>query len=49
MANAKKSYKQLQEGAAVSTQEMARAEALFMSIGDGAIATDESGRIERIN
>jgi PAS domain S-box-containing protein len=32
-----------------TAEEMARSEALFLSIGEGAIATDAEGRIERLN
>ncbi len=36
-------------GTPESDHDVAQSEALFLSIGDGAIATDENGNIERIN
>lgn len=49
MMNATKRLEQLRELAAETAQEMARSDALFLSIGDGAIATNERGVITRIN
>jgi len=40
---------QLQSSAKEIVEERSKAEALFTSIGDGAIVTDENGRISRIN
>lgn len=40
---------QLRELAIETAEDMARSEALFLSIGDGAIATDENGFINRVN
>lgn len=39
----------LHEHAKHAVEERARAEALFLNIGDGAIVTDDSGKISRIN
>ncbi|HVE80945.1 MAG TPA: PAS domain-containing sensor histidine kinase [Candidatus Dormibacteraeota bacterium] len=44
-----KLIKELEAGAREIEQERAKADALFISIGDGAIATDEQGRINRAN
>jgi len=41
--------KPLIEGRVPAAELRARSEALFMSIGDGAIATDEFGKITRVN
>jgi two-component system phosphate regulon sensor histidine kinase PhoR len=49
MASVRDRHEQLQQLAVDTAQEMARAEALFLSIGDGTIATDEFGKIERVN
>jgi len=49
MISATKRLEQLQELAVETAQEMARSDALFLSIGDGAIATNEHGIITRIN
>lgn len=49
MISATQRLEQLRELAVETAQEMARADALFLSIGDGAIATDEAGFITRIN
>ena len=49
MISANQRLIQLRELAIETAQEMARSEALFLSIGDGAIATDEDGYIERVN
>lgn len=49
MISANQRLEQLRKLAIETAQDMARSEALFLSIGDGAIATDEDGNIERVN
>lgn len=49
MISANQRLEQLRELAIETAQDMARSEALFLSIGDGAISTDENGHIERVN
>lgn len=49
MMSATKRLEQLRQLAAETAQEIARSDALFLSIGDGAIATNEHGIITRIN
>ncbi|MBW3569159.1 PAS domain-containing sensor histidine kinase [Candidatus Parcubacteria bacterium] len=41
--------KQLQESAKETVEERIKAEALFTSIGDGAMVTDEKGRVTKVN
>src|SRR5438270_10802709 len=48
MADANKSTRHLDLERSINSQQ-AESEALFTSIGDGAIATDEFGRITRVN
>lgn len=49
MQNLQKSIEELRENAKLAEQERAKANALFVSIGDGAIATNEQGKISRVN
>ena len=49
MISANQRLEQLRTLAIETAQDMARTEALFLSIGDGAISTDEEGCIERVN
>lgn len=49
MGSATERLEQLKELTARTAEEVAKADALFLSIGDGAIATDETGKITRIN
>lgn len=49
MGNATERFEQLKELTARTAEEIAKADALFLSIGDGAIATDETGKVTRIN
>lgn len=49
MISANQRLEQLRNLAIETAQDMARSEALFLSIGDGAISTDEEGLIERVN
>lgn len=49
MTNANERLAELRKLAIETAEEMARSEALFLSIGEGAIATDAEGRIERLN
>lgn len=49
MISANQRLEQLRELAIETAQDMARSEALFLSIGDGAISTDQDGLIERVN
>ncbi len=49
MPRRKTSIQTLRDSARHMALERAKSEALFHSIGDGAIATDENGKIERIN
>lgn len=49
MQNLDKLVEELKENARQAEQERAKADALFVSIGDGAIATNEQGKISRVN
>lgn len=49
MISANQRLEELRKLAIETAQDMARSEALFLSIGDGAISTDENGYIERVN
>ncbi len=49
MINANERINELKKLVAETSEEMAFSEALFFSIGEGAIATDADGRIERLN
>lgn len=44
-----KTHVNLEEHARLTAEERAKTEAVFTSIGDGAIATDEFGKITRVN
>ncbi len=49
MRDIEKIIKQLRENAEIADQERAKADSLFLSIGDGAISTDQQGKISRVN
>lgn len=49
MINANERLAELRSLVIETAEEMARSEALFLSIGEGAIATDAEGKIERLN
>lgn len=49
MSDLKELIKKLQNSTKETVQERARAEAVFSSIGEGAIATNEQGKITKIN
>lgn len=49
MQNLESLIEELRENAKLAEQERAKADALFVSIGDGAIATNEQGKISRVN